>query len=102
MSAEKTFKQFYIPLVTTLPMDDVIFVATLYSSGVLPGKLKSLLWSEPTAPAKASLFLDKVIGPSVSIGDSERLYMLLDCMEEHESKEVQDLAKKIKSQFRSG
>ena len=105
MSTEDVFKKFYNSLMKTLPMEDVVFVANLYSSDLLTGEIKTLMWSQPSREAKASLFLDCVIGPSVSKGFTEKLDMLLDCMEEHEAEEhetsaIKALAKEIRSQQR--
>ena len=42
-------------------MDDTIFIAELYSCGLLPGDSKAVIESKSTSVAKASYFLDHVI-----------------------------------------
>ena len=76
-------------------MDDVIFLATLYSRGLLPGNLKNFIHSVPSQAEKASLFLDNFIQQSLSIGHNERLFQLLQCMEGCESEILRQLAQEI-------
>ena len=53
MSTVEVFQQFYSKLVKTLPMDDVVFTAELFSNDLLPGDLKSQIKSEKTSADKA-------------------------------------------------
>ena len=62
----KVFQKFYSKLVKTLPMNDVIFIAELYSRDLLSNDLKEHIESLSTSARKASYFLDHVIKPSVT------------------------------------
>ena len=66
MSTSEVFKDYYSKLlVETLPMSTV-FVAKLYSCGLLPRELKNKLnLLQGTPEDKATLFLDSVIEPSM-------------------------------------
>ena len=101
MSSE-AFQQFYSKLVETLPMDDVKFIAKLYSKGLLPGNLKNQMKSEKTSADKAALFLDSVIEPSVTSDGGSSFDKLLHVMEDSEYQHVKELAEEIRtSQKRS-
>ena len=99
----EAFQQFYSKLVEKLPMDDVKFIAKLYSAKrLLPGNLKSQIKSEKTSAEKAALFLDKVIEPSMTRDGGSSFDKLLHIMEGSEYQHVKDLAKEIRtSQKRS-
>ena len=92
----KVFQQFYLKLVKTLPMNDVIFMAGLYSRDLLPDDLKEHVESLATSAKKASYFLDHVIKPSITIGDARRFDNLLNVMEDSEYQGVKELAKLIR------
>ena len=91
------FQQFYSKLVDTLPMDDVRFIAQLYSERLLPGNLKSLVKAQKTSADKAALFLDSVIEPSVTSDGGNSFDKLLDVMTDSEYQHVKELAKQIRS-----
>ena len=95
MSAN-TFQQFYSKLVRTLPMNDAIFRADLYSCGLLPGDLKEHIESLNTSATKASHLLDHVIKPSIMNGDGRRFDELLSIMEDSDHQGVKQLAKSIR------
>ena len=95
----KIFQQFYSKLVKTLPMNDAIFMAELYSRDLLPDDLKEYIESLPTSAKKSSYFLDHVIKPSVTIGDASRFDELLNVMEDSEYQGVKELAKLIKDRI---
>ena len=101
MSSE-AFQQFYSTLVETLPMDDVKFIAKLYSNRLLPGNLKSQIKSEKTSADKAALFLDSVIEPTVTSdgGSSLTFDRLLHVMEDSEYQHVKELAEEIRRSLR--
>ena len=68
MSSE-VFKKHYSKLVKTLPMNDAIFVAELYSCDLLPSDLRDQLnLPHRTSANKATLFLNNVIESSVISG----------------------------------
>ena len=92
----KVFQQFYPKLVKTLPMNDVIFMAELYSRDLLPDDLKEHVESLATSAEKASYFLDHVIKPSITISDASRFDDLLNVMKDSEYQGVKELAKLIR------
>ena len=92
----KVFQKFYATLVKTLPMNNAIFMAELYSRDLLPDNLKEHVESLATSAKKASYFLDYVIKPSVTIGDASRFDDLLNVMEDSEYQGVKELAKLIR------
>ena len=81
-------------------MDDIRFIAKLYSESLLPGNLKSQLKSEKTSADKAALFLDSVIEPSVTSDGGSSFDKLLHVMEDSEYQHVKELAEQIKSSLR--
>ena len=91
----ETFRQYYSRLVKTLPMNDDIFTAELYTNKLLPGDLKEHLESLPTSARKASKFLDIVIKPSIENNDVTRLSTLLIVMTDSDDSTVKRLAKEI-------
>ena len=78
-------------------MDDIKFIAKLYSESFLPGNLKSQLKSEKTSADKAALFLDSVIEPSVTSDGGSSFDKLLHVMEDSEYQHVKELAELIRS-----
>jgi len=96
MSTDEVFLEFYAKLVKTLPMDDDIFVAELYSAKLLPGDAKAQVKSKSTRAMKAAYFLDDVIEPSLSItfGSFDKF---LKVMENNDYHGVKELAKSIRS-----
>ena len=102
MSTSEVFKEFYCKLVETLPMNDVTFVAKLYSRGLLSREFKNQLncLSDKTSAVKATMFLDSVIEPSVSTGVGSSLDQLLNVMEDSEHQGVKELAKLIRTSVR--
>ena len=94
----RVFQQFYSKLVKKLPMDDAMFIADLYSNGLLPGDLKNQLkLLHRTSADKAVLFLDSVIEPSVTSDGGSSFDKLLNVMEDSEyPAHVKELAKQIR------
>ena len=100
MSSE-VFKEFYSKLVKTLPMNDAIFIAELYSHDLLPGDLKNQLnLSDKTPAVKATIFLDSVIEPSVISDIGSSFDKLLNVMEDSEYQGVKELAEQIRTSVR--
>ena len=93
MTAE-VYKQFYARLVKALPMDDVTFIAELYSRDLLPGDARDLVKSLATRASKAAYFLDHVIEPSLANSISS-FNKLLKVMENCEYDNVKELAELI-------
>lgn len=100
VSTSKVFQQFYLKLVKTLPMNDDIFVAGLFSCGLLPDNIKDHVESLATSARKASYFLDHVIKPSVTSCIGSSFDELLNVMEDSEYQNVNELAKLIKTSLR--
>lgn len=100
MSTFEAYKQFYSKLVETLPMDDAIFIAKLYSSDLLPDDLKEHVESLTTRAKKAMYFLDHVIKPSVTSGVGSSFDDLLNIMEDSEYQGVKELSEQIRTSVR--
>ena len=95
------FKQFYSKLVEALPMNDATFVAKLYSCDLLSCKLKNELnLLQKTSAVKATIFLDNVIEPSVTIDGGSSFDTLLNVMEDSECLGVKELANQIRAIMR--
>ena len=96
------FQQFYSKLVKTLPMDDTVFTAELFSNDLLPGDLKNQLkLLHRTSADKAGHFLDSVIEPSVTSDGGSSFDKLLNVMEDSEYQHVKELAKQIRTSLRN-
>ena len=94
----EAFQQFYSKLVKTLPMDDAVFTAELFSNDLLPGDLKNQLkLVHRTSADKAVLFLDSIIEPSVTSDGGSSFDKLLHVMEDSEYQHVKELAQEIRS-----
>ena len=79
-------------------MDDVKFIAKLYSNGLLPGDLRNKLkLLHRTSADKATLFLDSVIEPSVTSDGGKMFDKLLNVMEDSEYDHVKELARIIRT-----
>ena len=101
-SDHDVFQQFYCKLVDTLPMDDVRFIAKLYSERLLPGNVKNELKSQKTSADKAAHFLDNVIEPSVTSDGGSSFDKLLTVMEGSEYQHVKELAGQIRQKSNAG
>ena len=96
--SSKVFQQFYSKLVETLPMDDAVFVAKLFSNDLLPGDLKNQLkLVHRTSADKAGLFLDSVIEPSVTSDGGSSFDKLLHIMEDSEYQHLKELVVQIRT-----
>ena len=101
MAANEVFKEFYCKLVETLPMDDALFIAKLFSNDLLPGDVKNQLkLLHRTSADKALLFLDSVIEPSVTSDDGSSFDKLLNVMESCNYPCVKELANQIRASIR--
>lgn len=98
----ETFQQYYSRLVKTLPMNDDIFIAELYTNKLLPGDLKEYLESLSISAKKASKFLDAVIKPSIENYDVTRLSTLLRVMKNSDDNIVIRLAEEIQLTLHQG
>ena len=89
------FQQFYCKLVDTLPMNDVRFIAKLFSERLLPGNLMSQVKAQKTSADKATLFLDSVIEPSLTSDGGSSFDKLLNIMRDSEYQHVKKLAEQL-------
>ena len=96
MSTGEVFKQFYVELVTMLPVDDTIFLAKLFSCDLLPGNLMNQVMAKQTRADKAVCFLNGKINCDISIGDFRSFDKLLSLMEDSGNDSLKGLAKTIK------
>ena len=100
MSTSKVFQLFYAKLVKTLPMDDAVFIAELFSANLLPGDVKDFVESKPSRAIKASYFLDHMIKLSVMTGAGRSFDDLIKVMENSEYDSVKELAELIRCRLR--
>ena len=99
MSTSEVFKQFFAELAKSLPMDDPLFVAELFSHDLLPGDHYDQVESRSTRADKAVYFLNHVIKPAL-ISDVGSFNQLLDIMEDSEYHNVKELALQIKNKLK--
>ena len=97
MSTSEVFKEFYSKLVEMLPMNDAIFIAKLYSGGLLSNDTKEHIESLTTEGKKAMYFLDHVIKPSLTSDGGSTIDKLLNVMEDSEYQGMKKLAEQIKT-----
>ena len=90
-------------LITSLSMDDVIFLGLLREKNLLPGNLNDeLQLAERTKAQKATLFLDKVIDRAIGIGEFEPLNKLLTVMSDEvhlKNGSLKQLANEVKQRL---
>jgi len=91
MSTSEVFKQFFAKLAKSLPMDDVIFVAELFSHDLLPGDHYDQVESRSTRAERAVYFLSHVIKPAITT-DIGSFNELLNIMEDSEFPNAKKLA----------
>ena len=101
MSTGEVFKQFYVELVTMLPVEDTIFLAKLFSCDLLPGNLMSQVMAKETRADKAVCFLNGKINSDISIGDFRSFDKLLSIMEDSGNGSLKGLAKEIKTALKT-
>ena len=78
-------------------MNDDLFIAELYTNGLLPDDLKSEINTLPTSAKRAIKFLDQVIKPAIDNNGSRIFYTLLTVMEHSDNHVVIKLAEHILS-----
>ena len=93
-SNERVFKQFYVKLVKSLPMQNAIFLAELFSSHLLSMDLKKVIKAEKTSEDKAMCFLDLKIYHDISKGDFRSFDVLLNVMKKKDFRSLNRLAEK--------
>ena len=89
------FQKFYVQLVQTLPMNDAIFIAQLFSCNLFPGNLMEEIRAKPTAADKTTHFLDYGIKPGLRNGNRKLFEDLLLVMNESDNPVIIQLAKEI-------
>jgi len=92
---EDVLIEFSPQLLTTLPMDDAIFIAKLMAARLLPGNLKAVIKSLPTLVDKADHFMDHVILPNIS-NNHDNFLALMNVMENSDYPSLNKLAEEIK------
>ena len=102
MSLLQVFQEHYLSLIQSLPLNDDMFIARLYSKHLLPGDIKATLKSLPTPAKKATEFLDQIIEPSLKNNDVTPFKKLLTVMEDSGNDLLKKLAKTIRSALDSG
>ena len=95
-STERVFRQFYVKLVKSLPLQNAIFLAELFSAHILSIDLKKKIKAEKTPEDKATCFLDDKIYHDISKGDLRSFDALLNIMKKKEFRILNSLAEKIK------
>ena len=100
-TTKKVFQDFYAKLVKALPMKDALFVAELYSQGLLPDDQKDQIKSLATQAEMAMHFLDSVIKPDLTCGINTRgsFDKLIAVMNDSENQTVKQLAEQIRSKL---
>ena len=91
----KILKDFNVKLVISLPMKDVVFLATLNQKGFFSGGLKAEVKAKSTATEAADYFLDNKIEKDLINGNSNSFLQLLSAMEKYDSS-LESLATEIK------
>ncbi|XP_065883280.1 uncharacterized protein [Dysidea avara] len=91
----QVFKKYYYDLVKSLPMNDTLFIASLYSNNLLPGDMKDVIESISTKAQKATKFLDSIIKPTIESNDGTRFGVLLEVMKDSEDYNIRKLADTI-------
>ena len=71
-------------LITSLPTEDVIFSGLLRQKNLFPADLRGQVQAKTTRAEKNELFLEKIIEPSLAIGDSKPLSDLFTVMSDEE------------------
>ena len=98
-SATELFEHYYTVLVYSLPLKDADFIEELVKHDLLPRDLKSSLESLTINSERASYFLDNVIKPGLSVGNSQCFVKLLTVMNSSKYYNVKDLARTIEKEL---
>ena len=102
-AVKNVYESHRMQLITSLLMDDVIFLGLLRQKNLLPGDLNyQVQLAEKTSTEKAALFLDKVVDPSIDTGEFEPLIKLLTVMSDEvylKNDSLKQLANKIKEEL---
>ena len=97
MSTKEVYIRYYAKLVEALRLHDKLFLAKLYSRGLLTDNLMAEVNIKGTQFEKAAHFLDEKIRRDINIGDFKSFVELLDVMEGSDDSATRRLAKEIKN-----
>ena len=98
LAIKETVDEFYPQLVSSLPMNDAVFLSRLVK--LLPGDLKEKVNSKTTNADGAMCFLDNGVKPAVESGDEGPLTILLTAMQNH-GDHLRRIADKIQETIRN-
>ena len=96
------YKEFRIKLMTSLPMDDPIFLELLRKQDLFPGSLQEQVEAKTTKAEKTAWFLDHAIKPALDVDIMKPLHKLLTVMSDVEyvkSDLLKELAAKMQWQL---
>ena len=96
---KEIYHKYYPQMVTSLPMQDAIFISQLVK--LLPSDLKGKVESKSTPAEAASCFLDYMIKPAVESGSKEPFEILLSIMEKSGNINLRILSQSIKREIHS-
>ena len=96
---KEIYHKYYPQMVTSLPMQDAIFISQLVK--LLPSDLKGKVASKSTPAEAASCFLDYMIKPAVESGSKESFEILLLIMEKSGNINLRTLSQSIKREIHS-
>ena len=97
-SLREKYQKLFYRLMIVLPMDDIMFLASLISANLLPSESRTAISARPTTVEKAAEFLRRCIEPGFSEDDNSNDLFdeLLEKMEESSSLPAKQLAIEIK------
>ena len=81
-------------------MKDFVFIAELYTNGLLSDTLKEEIESIRKSPERAALFLDREIKSTFDVGDDENFTVLVKVMEDFDNIAVKKIGKTISTMLR--
>ena len=99
---KQVFTKYNLKLVTSLPMDDVLFITNLTAANLLPGDMQATIGSLATPAQKASHFLTHSIKPAIDNEFTNTFDTLLTVMQNCGFLHVQQLAAQIKAEITPG
>ena len=74
------YERFHLQLITSLLIDDVIFLGLLREKNLFPGNLSDVVQAGRTNAQRAALFLDKVVDCAMGVGEFQPLNKLFTVM----------------------
>ena len=92
------YREYYVKLMKSLPMNDILFFGLLKRHNLLPGHLQEQIQSKPTEAERTAWFLDHAIEPSLNIDENAPLCKLLAIMSD-ETDLKSDLLKQLAAEI---